>query len=313
MTAKTAASQKTETVEVNGQKSDSEVLADVLQKSIYASLVEKGDLSKLSTDEKTSYMRRLCEAVGLNPLTQPFLPLKLNGKEVFYATRNATDQLTNIHKLTRDIIRTETIEGVYIVTAKVSGADGRFEISTGAVTIAGLKGDSLANALMKAETKAKRRGTLSYCGLGFLDESEIDTIPRDRVEYPAANGGGDASRRPTKGQLVEEAKSVQTGEPMGVEHSRWRQRIDELMRAIGRGPAETLKFFDAANAPDRETAYRKVLRESIKSIIGSDNWPYTAEKTVEYLERFGITKIDESSVGQMEPLIEEMEKDGLIG
>ena len=30
---------------------------------------------------------------------------------------------------------------------------------------------------MKAETKSKRRVTLSICGLGFLDESEIDTIP----------------------------------------------------------------------------------------------------------------------------------------
>lgn len=34
----------------------------------------------------------------------------------------------------------------------------------------------MANALMKAETKAKRRVTLSICGLGLLDESEIDTM-----------------------------------------------------------------------------------------------------------------------------------------
>ena len=30
---------------------------------------------------------------------------------------------------------------------------------------------------MKAETKAKRRVTLSICGLGILDESETDTMP----------------------------------------------------------------------------------------------------------------------------------------
>ena len=30
---------------------------------------------------------------------------------------------------------------------------------------------------MKAETKAKRRVTLSLCGLGILDETEIDTVP----------------------------------------------------------------------------------------------------------------------------------------
>ena len=36
--------------------------------------------------------------------------------------------------------------------------------------------DDLANAFMKAETKAKRRVTLSICGLGILDETEIETI-----------------------------------------------------------------------------------------------------------------------------------------
>ena len=34
-----------------------------------------------------------------------------------------------------------------------------------------------ANVLMKAETKAKRRATLSILGLGMLDETEIETIP----------------------------------------------------------------------------------------------------------------------------------------
>ena len=59
------------------------------------------------------------------------------------------------------------------------------------MAIAGLKGDALANGLMKAETKAKRRCTLSLCGLGMLDESEIETIPgavRAPAALPATNG-----------------------------------------------------------------------------------------------------------------------------
>jgi len=47
----------------------------------------------------------------------------------------------------------------------------------GATSLAGLRGDNLANAFMRAETKAKRRVTLSICGLGFTDESEVDSIP----------------------------------------------------------------------------------------------------------------------------------------
>src|SRR5690606_39558393 len=65
---------------------------------------------------------------------------------------------------------------------RVYGRDktGREDVATGAVSIAGLKGDALANSVMKAETKAKRRLTLSLAGLGWLDESEVDSIPDAR-------------------------------------------------------------------------------------------------------------------------------------
>jgi hypothetical protein len=53
---------------------------------------------------------------------------------------------------------------------------GRRDEDVGAVNVANLKGEALANALMKATTKAKRRATLSICGLSFLDESEIEAV-----------------------------------------------------------------------------------------------------------------------------------------
>lgn len=46
------------------------------------------------------------------------------------------------------------------------------------------KGDARANAIMKAITKAKRRATLSLCGLGMLDETEIETIPASAKQPP---------------------------------------------------------------------------------------------------------------------------------
>ena len=48
------------------------------------------------------------------------------------------------------------------------------------LSLAILKGEAKANAVMKAETKAKRRVTLSICGMGWVDESEIDSIPNAR-------------------------------------------------------------------------------------------------------------------------------------
>lgn len=133
-----------------------------------------GDLSKLTPADRLFYYQKVCESVGLNPLTRPFDYLNLNSKLVLYAKRDATDQLRKIHNVSVTIAGRETIEGVHIVTARAKDRTGREDEATGAVTIQGLKGDALANALMKAETKAKRRVTLSICGLGLLDETEID-------------------------------------------------------------------------------------------------------------------------------------------
>jgi hypothetical protein len=148
-----------------------------------AALVEqvviKGDLSRLSPEERAGYYAAVCRSVGLNPLTKPFEYITLNGKLVLYALKAATDQLRTIHKVSVVDLTESDWDGVYIVTAKVQNAEGRSDCAKGAVTINGLKGDALANAIMKAETKAKRRATLSICGLGLLDETEIETIPAE--------------------------------------------------------------------------------------------------------------------------------------
>ncbi|MGE5594790.1 MAG: hypothetical protein ACM3S1_01995 [Hyphomicrobiales bacterium] len=61
--------------------------------------------------------------------------------------------------------------------------DGRTDESVGAVSVKGLQGENLANALMKAETKATRRVTLSVAGLGWLDETEVASVQ----DAPAVN------------------------------------------------------------------------------------------------------------------------------
>jgi len=100
---------------------------------------------------------------------------------VLYAKKDATDQLRNIRRVSIIKLERDRLEDIYLVTATAQSVDGRQDSSIGAVNIAGLRGDALANALMKAETKAKRRVTLSICGLGILDETELETIPASRV------------------------------------------------------------------------------------------------------------------------------------
>jgi len=151
--------------------------------SIANQLILQGDLSKLSANDKVRYYNGYCERMGLDPFTKPFDILRLNGKEVLYCTRSGTQQLNKLHKVSHLITSrdTNTDAGVYIVTSKASLPDGRCTESIGAVNIAGLKGEAYANAIMKAETKAKRRATLDLLGLGVLDESEAESIPNASV------------------------------------------------------------------------------------------------------------------------------------
>jgi len=148
---------------------------------IISNLVLQGDISKMNAQQRTNYYKQFCDSLGLNPLTQPFKIIKFNGKETLYATKDCTEQLRKIYGVSISDLTSVTLNGVHIVTAKAQDKNGRTDAATGAVTIEGLKGDMLANALMKAETKAKRRVTLSICGLGMLDESEIETIPNTQV------------------------------------------------------------------------------------------------------------------------------------
>lgn len=133
-----------------------------------------GDLAKLGPADRVHYYNNVCRSLDLNPLTRPFEYITLSGKLTLYARRDATDQLRAKQGISVEITSREMLDeqGLYVVTAAATAKDGRVDSSIGAVSIANLKGEALANALMKAETKAKRRATLSICGLGWMDESE---------------------------------------------------------------------------------------------------------------------------------------------
>lgn len=152
--------------------------ATVLEKVVIG-----GDLSKLQPAERLEYYAKVCESVGLNPLTQPFEYITLNGKLRLYAKRDATDQLRANKGISIQIVGRDLVGDIFIVTARAT-MPGREDESTGAVNIKGKAGDDLANAYMKAETKAKRRVTLSIAGLGLLDESELEDIDPTTAAEP---------------------------------------------------------------------------------------------------------------------------------
>ena len=154
------------------------------QQAIIEQVVVMGDLAKLTPEQRNLYYKGVCESLGLNPLTRPFEYITLNGKLQLYARKDCTDQLRKLHGVSVRIADRSTLDDLMVVTAEATDKTGRTDSSIGAVSISGLRGEAKANALMKAETKARRRVTLALCGLGILDESEIETVPNARVGEP---------------------------------------------------------------------------------------------------------------------------------
>lgn len=209
---------------------------------VVANLIIYGDLSKLTPVEKVDYYRGYCSRLGLDPYTKPFEILRLNGKEVLYCTRSGAQQLNKLYRVSHKIVARETMTdaGVYYVICQAVLPDGRCTESIGAVNVTALKGDALANSIMKAETKAKRRATLDLLGLGVLDESELDSIPAQNREIvpliiPNEPTGAILTpvQQPENQQVVE---PVQQAENQQVRKRRGRRKSADLRADI---PADT--------------------------------------------------------------------------
>jgi hypothetical protein len=133
-----------------------------------------GDIAKLSPADRVQFYAALCRSTGLNVLSRPFILLKTQGGDLtWYATVGAAEQLRRLHRVsTRLLSRERTEDGLYIVTVQASTPDGRQEEAQGIVAVAGLKGQELGNAMMKASSKALRRVTLALVGLGIALEGD---------------------------------------------------------------------------------------------------------------------------------------------
>jgi hypothetical protein len=150
---------------------------------IMEAVLLKGDLARLTPQERVNYYNAVCKSIGLNPLTQPLAYMQLQGKLSLYAKRDAADQLRRLRNVSLEIVSQGLTDDLYSVHVQATDASGRKDEDLGVVPLPGnVKGEFRANMILKAVTKAKRRVTLSICGLGFLDETEVDSIPNAKTE-----------------------------------------------------------------------------------------------------------------------------------
>jgi hypothetical protein len=105
------------------------------------------------------------------------------------------------------------------VTATAQSRDGRIDQATGAVSVMGLKGEAKANAIMKGETKAKRRVTLSMAGLGWLDESEAESIPGAQRVYVDTSTGEIVPPTPAHRQIEQQPEPAAHRAPQPAQNA----------------------------------------------------------------------------------------------
>jgi hypothetical protein len=212
-----------------------------------------GDLSNLNPQQRLDYYEKVCESVGLNPLTKPFEYIRLNGQLTLYAKRDAAEQLRAVHGISiTDLEENWRGDNLCVFRAYAKTEDGRTDVATGAVDTSRSSGQDLANDIMKAETKAKRRVTLSLAGLGWLDETEVSDIPDQATE--------------------EVNVDYDTGEVKTQKPDKWyKQATDWLIDTVQNGEAEASDVL--ANA------------DSVPSEHPIDDWPDDyAEAAIDHIK-----------------------------
>jgi hypothetical protein len=238
-------------------------LAEALEQAVV-----HGDLAALGPAERTRYYWEVCRSLGLNPLTRPFEFLRLNGRLVLYATRAAADQLRARHGISIDRPELRIEEGLAIWTVTARTRDGRTDSDLGVVPLAGLTGDAKANALMRGLTKAKRRVTLSLAGLGWLDETEVDSVPgAERVpleELPAPPAG---TEEPDVEAPPADVASAPAPEPLSA------REFLAKVRAAGWSPtqvrdARVAMYPSASSITDLTDAERGALLRRLQEELG---------------------------------------------
>lgn len=233
-------------------------------RTLPAELAEKvfigGDLKSLSAAERLLYYTSLCESLHVNPVSRPFEYITLNGKLTLYGTKELANQLRRRDSVSITDVDTKQVGDLIVVTVKASTPGGRTDADVGAVSTRGLQGEALANAIMKCVTKSKRRITLSICGVGFLDETEIESIPCARREVSAAT---ELAATPASPPAVASPRTVDTQtdeviEPQPVNTSR-HTAIEQASDGWRASTLAALQAFEASSSGNQRgvTAYIK--------------------------------------------------------
>lgn len=200
-----------------------------------------GDLKQLPVSERLKFYGIVCKSTGLNPVTKPFDWIEFKGKLTLYANKGCAEQLRAIHRISLEIVERRHVGLVFVVTVKATNSQGRCDEAIGVEPLGtNPNGEAMAFAMMKAETKAKRRATLSICGLGLLDLSDTEGVtatveqesPAQALNAEIVNESPETSPEERRATL-DEIKSILQRLVPGSEVEDRRRKADILFEVVG--------------------------------------------------------------------------------
>lgn len=266
-----------------------------------------GDISQMDDQTKVQFYVATCESMGLNPMTAPFDIIKADdGKMKLYPNMRAAEQLRMKYRVSIDKVTREQVGDLFIVTVYASTKDGRKDEAQGIVCLSKargewktsqngrryfaeekdvhgqplmepLRGEALANAMKKAESQAKRRATLSICGLGYTSEAAEPT--GERVPFNPQTGeivdAVPLLERPSEqgkdleahiGDLYGDPPAPSTGRPSGP----LAQEITGLLEAMGKDTDAVAAWWEDMRRrySDLTPAVLTIAKEKLQARLG---------------------------------------------
>ena len=267
-----------------------EIVSANIDAETLESVVLDGDLSKMATKARLEYYAAICKSLDLNPLTKPFQYIRFQGKTVLYATKDCTEQLSKKMRISIEIGEGKILGDSYVVKARATGPDGRFVDATGAVPIGKRQGEDHSNSLMKAETKASRRAVLRYGGLGWLDETEVETIKgAEKVEVDHSTGELQ-DKMPTETEPLATSKQQDFLKTLG-----YAEDTTTLSRKEASSLIEKLKTGEATTPPNvtRLEDTKRILLSNSPEIKAMDE-----DRLIRMLKQLGITDTEVEIVAE---------------
>jgi len=252
-------------------------------------VITGGDLGQLSAAQRVRFYIETCESLKLNWRTKPFDVVSLRGgPKTLYPNKGCAEQLAQLHNISVDLLEATTEEGVRIQKAKACLASGRCVTKTGAVNMAGKRGEDYANAVMKCETKAHRRAVLALVGLNMPDESELESIPgsqRFTMDVESGEIAQQASTpqrpqrpapapesRPARPAVTAEVVDAETGEilfnPETATQQQIRDEITRLRMALGWTELELREYAQEHSISGRSRAGQIEMIAALREQMG---------------------------------------------